>query len=128
MENIVVETSTDKDIVDITDLVQENIGNLKNGVIVLNVLHTTSAITTADLDPGTDQDLLDFLAAIIPPVEWRHPHNPEHAPSHLLSSVIGTSVNIVVRGGILQLGQWQRIVLVELDGPRRRNIACYTVS
>lgn len=128
MENIVVETSTDKDIVDITDLAQGNIGSLKNGVIVLNVLHTTAALTTADLDPGTDQDLLDFLAAITPSIEWRHPHNPEHAPSHLLSSVIGASVSIVVRGGILQLGQWQRVVLVELDGPRQRNIACYTVS
>jgi secondary thiamine-phosphate synthase enzyme len=87
-----------------------------------NPMHTTAAITAADLDPGTDEDFLDFLEGIVPKQQWRHPHNPEHAPDHLLSSVIGPGVTVPVKSGKLQLGTWQRIILVELDGPRERHV------
>jgi secondary thiamine-phosphate synthase enzyme len=86
------------------------------------IAHTTAAITTADLDPGTDKDLLDFLKSLIPNLKWRHPHDPSHAPDHLLSSVIGPSVSVPVSHGKLNLGSWQRIILVELDGPRQRTV------
>lgn len=128
MANLVVKSTTNKDIIDITSQISKNLGNLENGVVVLTVLHTTAALTTADLDPGTDQDFLDFLAAITPEVEWRHPHDPAHAPAHLLSSLIGPSVTVPVREGQLQLGTWQRIILVELDGPRERSISAVPLS
>ena len=128
MENIVVETSTKKDIVAITNEAQKKAQKIQDGVIVLNILHTTAALTTADLDPGTDQDFLDFLEGIVPNVNWRHPHNPSHAPAHLLSSLIGSSLTVPVSRGSLQLGQWQEIVVVELDGSRARNIACSLLS
>jgi secondary thiamine-phosphate synthase enzyme len=92
------------------------------------VQHTTCALTTADLDPGTDQDFLDFLSAITPDIQWRHPHDPSHTPSHLLSSLIGPSVTIPVEKGQLNLGTWQRIILVELDGPREREISIVQLS
>jgi len=86
------------------------------------VQHTTAAITTADLDPGTDKDFLDFLAAITPDKHWRHPHDPAHAPDHLLASIIGPSISVPYKDGRLLLGTWQRIILVELDGPRDRMV------
>ncbi len=128
MENIVVETSTNKDVVVVTDEIQKKVNKIQDGAIVLNILHTTAALTTADLDPGTDQDFLDFLEGIVPNVDWRHPHNPSHAPAHLLSSLIGPSLTVPVSRGVLQLGQWQQIIVVELDGPRVRNIACSLLS
>src|SRR5581483_7304585 len=86
--------------------------------------HTTCALTTADLDPGTDEDLLDALHKIIPKLKYRHPHDPshEHVHSHLASSIIGPGVTIPVKEGRLALGTWQRIVLIELDGPRERTV------
>lgn len=120
--DLVVETTTKKDIVDITDKIRNFAEQSTSGIIVLNVLHTTAALTTADLDPDTDQDLLDFLDGITADVQWRHPHDPAHAPAHLLSSVIGPSLTVPIRGGQLQLGTWQRIILVELDGPRQRRL------
>lgn len=122
MADIVVNTSTKKEILDITNEVSKNLENLENGVIVLNILHTTAALTTADLDPGTDLDFLEFLEGITPDVQWRHPHDPAHTPAHLLSSLIGTTLSIPVQNGKLQLGTWQEIILVELDGPRERQI------
>jgi secondary thiamine-phosphate synthase enzyme len=116
-----ISTHKKHEIIDITDQIQQQLPN-QNGLINVFILHTTAAITTADLDPGTDEDFLDFLKSLVPDLNWRHPHNPAHAPDHLLSSVIGPEVNVPLQNGKLQLGTWQRIVLVELDGPRQRNI------
>jgi len=80
-------------------------------------------LTTADLDPGTDLDLLDAFDAIIPKLNYRHPHDPTHVPDHILSSLIGTSLLLPVKDGEPLLGEWQRIVLMECDGPRTRQIA-----
>ena len=72
---------------------------------------------------GTDLDLLDAFEAMIPKLRYRHPHNPEHVPDHILSALIGTSIVLPFQNGDLLLGQWQRVVLIELDGPRTREIA-----
>jgi secondary thiamine-phosphate synthase enzyme len=88
----------------------------------LFILHTTAALTTADLDPGTDLDMLDAFEAMIPKLRYRHPHNPEHVPDHILSALIGTSVALPFERGKLILGTWQRVVLIELDGPRERQL------
>lgn len=122
---IVVETKKNKEVVDVTDLVEKELAqsDVKDGNCFLFITHTTAAITTADLDPGTDLDMLDFLKAVKPDIKYRHPHNPDHAPDHILSSIIGASVVVPVEGGRLVLGTWQRIVLIELDGPRARQIS-----
>ena len=110
---------------DITDVVEDQLGNSGNetGVCHLLVLHTTAALTTADLDPGTDLDLLDAFEAMVPKLRYRHPHNPGHVADHILSALIGTSVALPFQNGKLLLGTWQRVVLIELDGPRERELA-----
>ena len=111
---------------DITDKVQALISagrHDKDGVCQLLVLHTTAALTTADLDPGTDLDMLDAFETLIPKLRYRHPHDPEHVPDHILSALIGTSVSLPFERGQLILGTWQRVVLIELDGPRERQLA-----
>ena len=121
MERLAIQTHKKREIVDITDEVRQALG-AKSGVCHLTVLHTTAALTTADLDPGTDLDMLDAFEAMIPKLRYRHPHNPEHVPDHILSALIGTSITQPVEKGQLVLGTWQRIVLVELDGPRTREV------
>jgi len=121
MERLSIKTRKKREIIDITDEVQQVLGT-KSGICHLNVLHTTAALTTADLDPGTDLDMLDAFEALIPKLHYRHPHDPSHVPDHILSALIGTSVTQPVDKGQLVLGTWQRIVLVELDGPRKRDV------
>jgi len=123
--NLTIDTRDKRQVVDITDDIQSAIAKagFSQGIAVINVLHTTCALTTADLDPGTDQDFLDFLESLIPDIKWRHPHNPAHAPAHLLSSLIGPLIMIPIENGRLKLGSWQRLILVELDGPRNRELS-----
>jgi len=119
MKPLQITTTQKREVIDVTDRIEAPSGE---GILVIFVRHTTAAITTVDLDPGTDLDFLDFLQAITPQVRWRHPHDPSHAPDHMLASLIGPSVSVPYKDGKLLLGTWQRIVLVELDGPREREI------
>lgn len=116
-----IRTKSGKEVVDITDRINSSL-SIKDGLCTIFLLHTTAAITTADLDPGTDLDMLDAFEALIPKLPYRHPHNPSHLPDHLLSSLIGTSLTLPIENGRLLLGTWQRVVLIEFDGPRERKI------
>ena len=125
MHRLTIKTHKKREIVDITEqlesLLWKQYGD-KTGMCQLSVLHTTAALTTADLDPGTDLDMLDAFDHLIPKLQYRHPHNPEHVPDHILSTLIGTSLALMLDRGLLLLGTWQRVVLVELDGPREREL------
>jgi secondary thiamine-phosphate synthase enzyme len=125
MTVVEVSTKSKREVVDLTELCRKEASNLTKagGVCHLFLLHTTAALTTADLDPGTDLDLLDAFDALVPKRKYRHPHDPTHVPDHILSALVGTSVVVPVKGGEPLLGEWQRIVLIEFDGPRRRKIA-----
>jgi len=126
MNRLSIKTHRKREVLDITGQVESALrGDFsgKNGVCHLLILHTTAALTTADLDPGTDLDMLDAFEAMMPKLRYRHPHDPSHVPDHILSALIGTSVGLMVENGSLVLGTWQRVVLVELDGPRQREVA-----
>ncbi|MGB8770371.1 MAG: secondary thiamine-phosphate synthase enzyme YjbQ [Candidatus Korobacteraceae bacterium] len=125
MHRLTIKTHKKREIVDITEqlesLLWKQYGD-KTGVCQLSVLHTTAALATADLDPGTDLDMLDAFEHLIPKLQYRHPHDPSHVPDHILSTLIGTSLTLMVDRGLLLLGTWQRVVLIELDGPREREL------
>jgi secondary thiamine-phosphate synthase enzyme len=125
MNRLSVKTRKKREVLDITDLVEEQLGRngSASGVCHLLILHTTAALTTADLDPGTDLDMLDAFEAMVPKLRYRHPHNPAHVGDHILSALIGTSLSLPFEKKKLLLGTWQRVVLVELDGPRERELA-----
>ena len=125
MQRLTFKTEKKKEVADITERVEEVLARHhpeKSGICHLFILHTTAALTTADLDPGTDLDMLDAFEGMVPKLHYRHPHNPRHVPDHILSALIGTSVALPFKNGQLQLGTWQRVVLVELDGPRSREV------
>lgn len=54
--------------------------------------------------------------------KWRA-QEPINAHSHLLAMLIGATLNIGVHKGQLNLGTWQSILFVDLDGPRHRKLA-----
>jgi secondary thiamine-phosphate synthase enzyme len=124
MKSMIIKTTKKDEVKDVTSDVENFLDNSGSGVCHIFVSHTTACITTADLDPGTDLDTLNALRHILPDgvLEFNHPHDPSHTPDHILSSIIGPSLTIPVKDGKLELGVWQRIVLIELDGPRERKV------
>ena len=124
MDTLRIKTDRLKQIVDLTDGVEAVIvrSKMTQGACCLFISHTTAALTTGEVGEGTEEDLLDVVEAVIPKLDFRHAHDPSHAWSHMAASLLGPSLTIPVAGGKLLLGTWQSILLVELDGPRQRNV------
>lgn len=130
MEELVIHTTKEKQVLDITEEVQGVIKEkeMEEGVCHLFILHTTAALLTADLDPGTDLDMIDAFDVVVPQLPYRHPHNPAHVKYHIMAAIIGSSLCVPIEKGELVLGPWQRIALVEFGGPRERNVALQLTS
>lgn len=124
METLRIKTDRLKQVVDLTDQVNALIAKRKvtEGVCCLFVTHTTAALTTGEVGEGTEEDLLEVVEQMIPKMHFRHAHDPSHAWSHMASSILGPSLTVPISGSRLALGTWQSILLIELDGPRQREV------
>ena len=58
---------------------------------------------------------------------WRD-QEPINAHSHLAAMLLGSSETIPVVAGALVLGQWQSVMLVDLDGPRDRKVGLQLIG
>lgn len=130
MIKFTVKTKEKDEVVDITEKIEKAVeeSGAESGLVNVFSAHTTCSITTTNLDPGTDKDLLDALRKIAPNLNYRHPHNPKHANDHILTALIGPSISVPFTERKLEMGTWQRIVLVELDGPRDRQVKITILS
>lgn len=130
MEKIIIETQKTKEIIDITDQLNKLLKKhpLKERFCHLFLMHTTAALTTAYLDPESELDVFETFQTAIPISlasryqEHEHAHFTTRLPSHIIASFLGPSLSIPVKDGKLLLGKLQRAVLVELNGPRTREI------
>jgi len=130
-ETIAFESTARLQIVDMTDDVMERVRALgvQEGTVTLQSLHTTCAVFVNESQDALAADFLTFLESVVDPEDqWRHDdpalsdcdrHNTD---SHLRALVLSSSVTLQVSGGELVLGQWQRILVGELDGPRARTL------
>jgi secondary thiamine-phosphate synthase enzyme len=124
METFQVKTKKLKDILDLTKKLDGLVHKweLQNGLCHVFLSHTTAALTTGEIGEGTEEDFLEVAETIIPQIRFRHAHDPSHTWSHMAASLIGASLILPVVDGELRLGTWQSVLLVELDGPRERQL------
>ena len=93
-----INTSATKQTVDLTDRLEALIqkAKLQEGLCILFVAHTTAALTTGEIGEGTEQDLLEVVEKMIPPIQFQHAHNPAHAWSYMASSILWPSLTVPV--------------------------------
>lgn len=126
MREIRVRTARRSEMVEITDRVREIVSRegLDEGVVVLQSLHTTAALTiNENADPDVVHDVLGKLERLVPHEEPFYRHAEGNSDSHLKTSFFGPSLTVIVSEGRLVLGTWQGIYLCEFDGPRERRVA-----
>lgn len=120
-----VTTARRNQLIDITQLVQAAVDRLQiqDGLVVVQVPHTTAAVTVNEnADPDVQHDLLEKLAREIPQRESYYQHDEGNSDSHLKSSLVGCAQTLIIERGRLALGQWQAVYFCEFDGPRRREV------
>ena len=95
-----------------------------DGLLHVFVPHATAGVAVLELGSGSDADLLDTLAALLPADDrWQHAHGSRgHGRSHVMPALIPPYATIPVLGGRLALGTWQSIALVDVnvDNPDRQ--------
>jgi secondary thiamine-phosphate synthase enzyme len=125
-----IELSTTRSIEarDVTDLVAGR--SYPDGLLWVSCPHTTGALLLCESDPEMLADLERVAAGLFATFEpFRHRKNDNpNAAAHLFSSLMGTQLLIPVVDGTLRLGTYQRLIFLELDGPRKRRIQTASVA
>ena len=122
MIELSVKTSTRNQMVNITSEVSKKIPDGYNGHAVVFVPHTTAGVTINEgADPSVQYDIMNYLAELVPPNKG-FTHAEGNSDSHIKSSLVGSSVNLIIESGKLVLGTWQAIYFCEFDGPRQRKV------
>ena len=123
MKEISVRTSTRTQLVNITSKVASALAELDPAATLCHVYvpHTTAAVVVNEAaDPDVADDLTAAYQAMVPEIPFAHAEG--NTDSHLLATLLGSSVTIPVESGRLKLGIWQGIFFVDLDGPRTRRV------
>ena len=122
MNAITVQSKAHGEVIDITQEVAALAASRGDGVCSLFTQHTTCALTVLTNEAGIAEDLLNVLHGLVPETTAYVHDSADHVRAHVLSALVGPSVSVPVREGRLGLGAFQRIILVEFEGPRRRTI------
>ncbi len=124
MREISVRTQSQTEFIDITRKVQNALTELsvESGVCTVFVPHTTAGITiNENADPDVARDIIGELNKIIP-FDDNYRHGEGNSAAHIKATLAGSSTQVLVDDGRLQLGTWQAIYFCEFDGPRNRRV------
>lgn len=113
--------------VDITEAVRAWVESqgIRDGVVTVTTPHTTGRIIVNERDPALQRDMLRQLQWFAP-ADAAYEHNQhtvdgrDNAHAHLAALFMPASESLHLADGTLQLGTWQALFFVELDGPRER--------
>ncbi|MEU9026570.1 YjbQ family protein [Streptomyces sp. NPDC048383] len=96
----------------------------RDGLLNVFTPHATAGLAVIETGAGSDEDLLDALGTLLPADDrWRHRHGSAgHGRDHVLPAIVPPHATLPVIGGVLQLGTWQSVTLVDTnrDNPRRQ--------
>ncbi len=128
MTGLVVQSDRAIQAIDLTDHLLDR--TWPDGLLLLSVPHTTAALILGEADTDMLDDYERVAAALFAPWEpfKHHKNDNPNAAAHLVSSIAGTQLLLPVRDGRLSLGTYQRIVFLELDGPKSRRVDLASVA
>jgi len=132
LERFFVESKKSTELIRVTDEVRRAVqmSGLKNGIVNVFTLHTTTAITINEDDVKLEEDIARFMVKLVPEDDSYAHHRffrkdgrmAVNAYSHIRASLLGANVSLPLQDGNLVLGSRQNIYLVDLDGPQTRGL------
>ncbi len=121
-----VQTRQNREFINITQNIKFAVekSGIRDGVVLVCVLHSNAAVFLNDDDAGLFQDLETWLAQLAPPRD-DYKYGAKHesnAAIHLQSLLLQNHVVLSLTDGKLELGPWQSVIYAELDGNRPKRI------
>jgi len=126
-----VQTENREELYNLTQMVRDFVrsSGVKAGSVIVSSMHTTCAILVNEWQDALVQDVKAYLQGLTDGDNYYRHNDPEwsdcdrhNAESHLRSLLLGTTLTFQVANGDLVLGEWQSIIMAELDGPRERTL------
>lgn len=125
--SIKINTNRNFEIIDITSKINELI-DVESGIISIFSRHSTSAIVVNENESGLLSDLEFTLNNLITDkFTYQHDMIDDNAKSHLKSFLLSSSECLPIKDGRLDLGTWQSVFFIELDGPRHGRTISLTI-
>jgi secondary thiamine-phosphate synthase enzyme len=136
-DHVILRTERRFQYVDLTELVAERIRRwrIRDGILNVQTHHTTTALFVNENEPLLLQDLEALLERLAPrEAGYRHDDHANRLPpvpaderpnghAHCRALLLRTSETLNVVDSVVQLGRWQRILLLEMDGPQSRRLS-----
>jgi len=126
-----VQTQEREELHNMTQLVRDFVksSGIRVGSVIISSLHTTSAIFINEWQEALIHDVKAYLASAVGKDNYYRHNDPKwsdcdrhNADSHLRTLLLGMTLCLQVADGEVVLGEWQSILMAELDGPRERSI------
>ena len=130
-DTIEIRTEESQQFLDVTKQIRDVVGRaaIRNGTLVINSLHTTVALFLNEFQSALIEDLGMLLQKLVPHRDGYYHDDPRYSDcdrrnghAHLRAMLLGRSIALAVADGEPMLGQYQSVILAELDGPRDRKI------
>ena len=122
-----IDTNRTFEIIDITSKINELI-DIDEGIISIFSRHSTSAIVVNENESGLLADLEFMLNNLVSDkFSYHHDRIDNNAKSHLKSFLLSSSECLPIKNSKLDLGTWQSVFFIELDGPRRNRTITLTM-
>ncbi|MCC6029593.1 MAG: secondary thiamine-phosphate synthase enzyme YjbQ [Candidatus Korarchaeum sp.] len=117
-------------VIDITEDVEAIVrrSGISEGICLVHLPHATAALVANENERGLINDIIRKIREEFVREGWEHDRIDDNAYAHLASSFIGPSRAFPVSSGRILRGTWQSILLIELDGPRERNVVVTVVG
>jgi secondary thiamine-phosphate synthase enzyme len=117
-------------VIDITGDVEAIVrrSGISEGICLVHLPHATAALVANENERGLLNDIIRKIREEFVREGWEHDRIDDNAYAHLASSFIGPSRAFPVSSGRILRGTWQSILLIELDGPRERNVVVTVVG
>lgn len=125
MDSVLLELTTGGRLTtDITTAAADFCRGRGDGLLQVFVPHATAGVAIFETGAGSEEDLALTLESLLPrDAANLHRHgSPGHGRDHVLPALVAPSITVPVIDGLMQLGTWQSIVLVDpnADNPRRQ--------
>jgi secondary thiamine-phosphate synthase enzyme len=136
-ETVTIHTAQNQEFVDVTKRVRDVVARseIRTGMLVVNSLHTTMALFMNEFQSALIHDLGEVLQRLVPRRDGYRHDDPRHsdcdrgnAHAHLRATLLGRSVAVAVADGEPALGQYESLIVAELDGPRVRSLGVQVIG
>jgi secondary thiamine-phosphate synthase enzyme len=126
-----IQTEHREELYNLTQMIRDFVrsSGIRAGSLMVSSLHTTCAIFVNEWQDALVHDVKAYLSSLIRKEDYYRHNDPawsdcdrHNADSHLRALLLGMNLNLQISDGEVVLGEWQSVILAELDGPRERSI------